>query len=235
MPHDGSPATGVGQHERFGDDRSVQECLTIMNAVIAEQRARARHLDTKTGTIAGFCATALTLNVALGLPLLREDLGATGETLARLSFGIAVAALAIAAMVAVFGVMKPMDHDDLDEDGIDAYSNRPKVITPPEELRMTWLRTLTSMAISDRAAADAKSRRSTAAVVFLALGVLGIVGQAGTLLAMSKDQTSPRPTPPRPAPDTLKPQGKSLNSPGPELRPKPDPMTRVQEGQTRDN
>ncbi|MGH2839726.1 MAG: hypothetical protein ACRDKY_02740, partial [Solirubrobacteraceae bacterium] len=164
----------------FGNDESVKQCLEIMKDVSAEQRARARHLDAKTGTLAGFSATILTLTVALGRPLLAEDLRGAGNMLIEVFFMITVIALTLAALAAIGGVLRPMGHYDLEESQIDAYSDRPKVITDPAELRMTWLRTVTDMALSDRAAGSAKSKFAVAAVVLLIVGLLGDAGQAIT-------------------------------------------------------
>jgi hypothetical protein len=171
--------------EPFGKDDSVQQCLAIMREVSAEQRARARHLDTKTGALAGFCATVLTLNVTLGQPLLKTKLAPDAHSAIRILFLIASLLLALAALIAVAGVLRPMGHEDLTEEQIDQYSDRPKVITPPEELRMTWLRTVTDMTISDRRAGGAKSIRSNAAVIALVMGLLAVAGEALTLFFAS--------------------------------------------------
>lgn len=165
----------------FGNDDSVKACLEIMAQVSEEQRSRARHLDTKTGTIAGFCATVLTLNVTLGRPLLAADLSPHAHSAIRIFFLIGSLSLAIAAFVAVAGVMRAMGVEDLTDEQIDAYSDRPKVTTPPEDLRMTWLRTMTDMTRSDRQAGNAKATRSDIAVAFLALGLVAVAGEAFTL------------------------------------------------------
>ncbi len=166
---------------RFGHDESVSECLEIVREVSAEQRARARHLDSKIGTLAGFGATALTLNTTLGRPLLEADLRSGATVVVTVSFLVAVVAFALAATVAVIGGLRPMGHDDLTDAQIDAYSDRPKVVTPAADLRMTWLRTMTDMARSDRSAADAKAKLARTATVLLGIGLLGVVGQAVTL------------------------------------------------------
>jgi hypothetical protein len=156
-----------------------------MKEVSAEQRARSRHLDTKTGTIAGFCATVLTLNVTLGRPLLDAYVTPGQHSAIRILFLAGSMALASGAFVAVAGVLSPMGHDDLTEEAIDGYSARPKVITPPEELRMTWLQTVTLMAKSDRKASAAKASRSKIAVVLLAVGLGCVAGEAVTLYLAS--------------------------------------------------
>lgn len=154
-----------------------------MREVSAEQRTRARHLDTKTGTIAGFCATVLTLNVTLGRPLLEANVSDCERTIIRWLFLVGSLALALAALVAVAGVLSPMGHQDLTNEQIDAYSDRPKMTTPPEQLRETWLRTMTDMAISDRKAGEAKGKRAKWAVWLLALGLICVAGEAVTLFA----------------------------------------------------
>jgi hypothetical protein len=179
-------AEGGGEpDEPFGIDSSVQQCIDIMREVLIEHRTRARHLDNKTASLAGFCATVLTLNVTLGRPLLSARLGASAHSAIRILFLLASLFLGLAALIAVAGVLRPMGHDDLTEEQIDQYSDRPKVTTPPEELRMTWLRTLTTITISDRAAGNAKSRRSTAAVIALVIGLMAVAGEAFTLFFAS--------------------------------------------------
>lgn len=153
-----------------------------MRDVSAEQRARARHLDTKTGTLAGFAATALTLNATLGRPLLSAEASSNCMSTIRAFFVVSVVALALAVLIAVGGVLRPMGHADLDEDAIDGYSDRPKVTTDPQDLRMTWLRTVTEITKSDRKVGNAKSLMATISVLLLAIGVLGVVGEALTLV-----------------------------------------------------
>lgn len=168
--------------ERFGDDDSVKECITIMNAVLAEQRERARHLDSKTGTLAGFCATTLTLNVVLGRELLGSDTGDLGNPIVAVCFAIAVVALTGALGLAVRGGLRPTGRSDLTEAQIDAYSDRPKVVTAPEDLRMRWLRTLTVMANSEREAGDQKAKSSKRSIGLLLIGAAGIAGEALIML-----------------------------------------------------
>jgi hypothetical protein len=180
-----APSAEPESTEAFGNDDSVQQCLEIMREVSAEHRARSRHLDTKTGTIAGFCATVLTLNVTLGRPLLTAKLSSDAHSAIRILFLVGSLALGAAAAAAVAGVLRPMGVDNLDVGQIDDYSNRPKVTTPPDELRMTWLRTLTEMTISERAAGNAKAFRSKLAVLLLVLGLVAVAGEAITLFFAS--------------------------------------------------
>jgi hypothetical protein len=175
-------AEATETEEPFGRDDSVEQCLEIVKEVSAEQRARARHLDTKTGTLAGFAATIFTLNATLGRPILETHLTSTAADLIKVFFAASVVALGLAALTAVAGVLRPMGHDDLDEEQIDAYGDRPKVITPPADLRMTWLQTVVKMTLSDRKAGSRKSTYMKVAVGLLVVGVLGVAGQALTLV-----------------------------------------------------
>jgi hypothetical protein len=175
-----TPESGI---EPFGNDDSVAQCLMIINEVANEQRGRNRHLDTKAGSIAGFSATALTLNLTLGRPLLLQPFRASGSAhgVIRDAFIASAALFAAAVLAAVVGVLRPTGTHDLDETAIDAYADRPKVITAPSKLRETWLQTLTAMALSDRKAGNTKARWSNVGVVLLALGILGLLVQAITL------------------------------------------------------
>lgn len=178
-------AEAIETEEPFGEDDSVKQCLEIMKEVSAEQRARARHLDTKTGTLAGFAATIFTLNATLGRPILESHLTSTAADVIKVFFGVSVVALGLAALTAVTGVLRPMGHDDLEEEQIDAYGDRPKVVTPPPELRMTWLQTVVQMTLSDRKAGSRKSTYMKFAVRLLVVGVIGVAGQALTLVINS--------------------------------------------------
>jgi hypothetical protein len=115
-------------------------------------------LDTKAGSIAGFSGTALTLSLTLGRPLLQQRFAASAwaHGVIRDAFLASAVLFAAAAIAAVVGVLRPSGTHDLDETAIDAYADRPKVITPPQELRATWLQTVTAMALSDRKAGNAK-------------------------------------------------------------------------------
>jgi hypothetical protein len=173
--------------EPFGNDDSVSQCLAIMNEVASEQRGRSRHLDGKAGSIAGFAGTALTLSLTLGRPLLQQRFPASpwAHGVIRDAFLASAALFAAAAIAAVVGVLRPTGTHDLDETAIDAYADRPKVITPPPELRVTWLQTVTAMALSDRKSGNAKALWSNFGVVLLALGIVGLLVQATTLAIAS--------------------------------------------------
>src|SRR4051794_27328734 len=109
------------QPERFGRPDSVEVCLEIAREVLVEQRARARHLDTKTASLAGFCATVLTLNVTLGRSLLNAHLARGAHVLTIIFFLAAALLLATSVGAAAIAVLKPMDHEDLTAESIDAY------------------------------------------------------------------------------------------------------------------
>lgn len=169
--------------ESFGEDASVVQCIEIAREIIDEQRARNRHLDAKTGTLAGFSATVLTLNATLGRPLLQDpDLSARADVFVSACFAVTLLALTAAVVLAVLGVLSPKASTDLTEKQIDQYSDRPKVVTAPEALRLTWLRTLTDMAKSDRRVGNAKAKHANRAAKALATGLVGVAGQALTLV-----------------------------------------------------
>jgi hypothetical protein len=172
------PAVAPAGPVPFGSPESVIECLAIMREVAEEQRGRSRHLDAKAGTVAGFAATALTLNLTLGRPELLQHFGGPAHAWIRDFFLGSAVMFAAAAAVVLFGVLRPMSTDDLDETAIDGYADRPKVVTPPADLRLTWLQTVSRMALSDRAAGNVKATRSNVAAMLLALGVVGLLGQA---------------------------------------------------------
>jgi hypothetical protein len=178
-----SVATEPVEDEPFGHEASTEQCLAIINEVATEQRDRNRHLDTKAGSVAGFAATALTLSLTLGRPILQQHFkgSAWAHGVIRDAFLASSALFALAAITALVGVLRPAGTKDLDEKAIDGYANRPKVITPPAQLRETWLQTVTAMALADRHAGDVKATWSNVGIFFLVLGIVGLLTQAFTL------------------------------------------------------
>jgi len=167
---------------RFDDPASVEVLLPIVRDVLAEERARARHLDQKGGALAGF--TAISISLEAGLAPTAYDgklLSCQSEAVFTVMFVLAVASLLVAAGLAIVGVLSPKDQWGVTDEQIDAYSDRPKVITPPEDLRIAELRTLTEIAKLDRQTIDSKARFLKFASLALGLGVLGISGQALTI------------------------------------------------------
>lgn len=167
--------------KRYGRPQSVAECLKIVEAIDDEARATGRHLDTKTGPIAGFAAVTLTLNSTLGAPLLKDKLEAPWEAIAHASFFLSVAALLIAAAAAVVGGLAPKQQDDVTPEFVRELAQRPAMTTDPEELRERWLVTLADIAVSDRLANRTRVRAMRVAVVALGVGLIGVAGQALTL------------------------------------------------------
>jgi hypothetical protein len=183
-----TPSTGgIDLTESFGNPDSVEQCLSILGEVSEEQRGRNRHLDTKAGSIAGFAGTALTLNLTLGRPLLEQHFGryAWAHGVIRDAFIGSALLFAVAGVTAIGAVLRPAKTKDLDEEAIDAYGDRPKVITPPAQLRETWLQTVVAMALADRQAGNAKAAWSNFGVVMLVLGIVGLLVQAVTLAISS--------------------------------------------------
>lgn len=171
------------QEESFGRPESVGQCLAILSEVGEEQRGRSRHLDTKAASIAGFAGTALTLNLTLGRSLLQQHFAdhSWAHSVIRDAFIGSALMFGLAALSAIVGVLRPSGTEDLDEEAIDAYADRPKVIMPPPELRETWLQTVAKMALADRKAGNAKAVWATVGVALLGAGIVGLLIQAVTL------------------------------------------------------
>jgi hypothetical protein len=146
---------------------------------LAEQRLRGRHLDVRTGSTIGVAATVLALNITLGRSVLDSNLARGASVLMEIFFLIAAAALTVAVLVAA-GALAPMDQHEVGAEGIEAYSSRPKVITPADDLRMTWLVSLTEMGESARQAGDHKARLAKASLILFSLGLLALLGEAIT-------------------------------------------------------
>jgi hypothetical protein len=168
--------------QRLDDPRAVKVLLPIARDILNEERARARHLDQKGGALAGF--TAISISLEAGLAPTAYDgklLDCQSEIVFTAMFVLAIASLLAAAGLAILGVLSPKDQWGVTDEQIDAYSDRPKVITPPDDLRMAELRTLTEIAKRDRQTVDGKADFLKYASLALGLGVLGIAGQALTI------------------------------------------------------
>jgi hypothetical protein len=174
--------TDFNPDQRFDDPRSVEVLLPIVRDVLAEERARSRHLDQKAGAFSGFTAIALSLEAGLAPNAYGgELLNCAAKAVFTVAFILAIGSLLGAAGIAILGVLAPQPHPGVTDEQIDGYSDRPKVTTDPADLRISELRTLTEVAIGDRKAYDKKARRLTYASIALAIGVLGISGQAVTI------------------------------------------------------
>jgi hypothetical protein len=163
----------------------VQQCLVILTFIAEEARNRNRHLDIKAGSVAGFAATALTLNLTLGRPLLLEHFNGPAHSWIRDFFLGSAVMFACAVFVTAIGVLRPMPTDDIDEAAIDAYADRPKATTPPAALREVWLQSMKTFAIADRASGDEKAKWSKWAARLLGLGIVGLLGEAFVLGVVS--------------------------------------------------
>lgn len=167
---------------RFDDPESVEVLLPIVREILAEERARGRHLDQKAGAFSGFTAIALSLEAGLAPNAYGGTLlTCQSEAVFTVMFVLAILSLLSAAGVAILGVLAPQPHPGVDDEQIDGYSDRPKVITSKQDLQIAELRTLTEVTVGDRRAYDRKARRLTYASIALGIGIVGISGQALTI------------------------------------------------------
>jgi hypothetical protein len=167
---------------RFDDPAAVEVLLPIVRDILEEERARARHLDQKAGAFSGFTAISISLEAGLAPNAYGGQLlTCQSEAIFTVMFIIAIGSLLVAAALAIIGVLSPKPQWGVTEEQIDAYSDRPKVTTPADDLRFSELRTLTEIAKRDRKTIDKKADFLTYASVALGLGVLGISGQALTI------------------------------------------------------
>src|SRR4051812_18147685 len=60
-------------------DDGIAELVRIGEAVVADERARGRQLDTKTASLAGFSGLILTIDTALATSVFKLDLGGVGN------------------------------------------------------------------------------------------------------------------------------------------------------------
>jgi hypothetical protein len=168
--------------ERFDDPASVEVLLPIARDILDEERARARHLDQKGGAFAGFTAISISLEAGLAPNAYGGGLlTCQSEVIFTLMFVLAIGSLLAAAGLALIGVLSPKPQWGVTDEQIDGYSDRPKVITPVDDLRFSELRTITEIAKRDRQTVDKKADFLKYASIALGIGVLGISGQALTI------------------------------------------------------
>ena len=89
--------------------------------------------------------------------------------------------LSAAALVAILAILRPLKYLDYEESQIDELSDHPLLTTAPEVIRERRLITETKAVVDDRKVNTRKARRSTAASILLAVGLIGVAGQAITL------------------------------------------------------
>jgi hypothetical protein len=168
---------------RRPNDGSVNELFQIVERLVDDERSRGQGLETKTSTLAGFTGAILALTATLGRDLLKLELGSVGEVVQGGLFAVAVTALAAGSVIAVLGVLRPQQRLAVARSELRRFTEFPLLSTPPVEIRGRMIRTFVDALENERQVNDRKATLSRLAGFALAVGLLGVAGQAIAMLA----------------------------------------------------
>jgi hypothetical protein len=165
------------------NDGSVNELFQIVERLVDDERSRGQGLEAKTSTLAGFTGAILALTATLGRDVLRLDLGSVGEVVQGGLFAVAVTALAVGSVIAVLGVLRPQQRLAVARSELRRFTEFPLLSTPPVEIRGRMISTFVDALENERRVNDRKASLSRLAGFALAVGLLGVAGQAIAMLA----------------------------------------------------
>jgi len=172
-----------GNSGELGERETVKLLFAYaQDNLLADERDRQRHFDTKAGTMTGFVAVALSLEAGLGAStLIDNNLDCAAMALFTLFFFIAVGALVLSAIFAVLGVLVPKPYLGVDDEELSGLANESTMNRPVGEMRESLLSTVVDVVVHGREQNDKKATKLRVASISLAVGVSGIACQAATL------------------------------------------------------
>jgi hypothetical protein len=162
-------------------EQTVAELLAMVRRMLDDERTRGQGLDGKSATLAGFTGTILALTSTLGAALLELELGSVGSALFRVLYVLSVAALGVASLVALIGVLRPQPRLALTMEEIRRFSEFPLIAAPTVEVQGTMMNTLIEALGVERALNERKARLTRIAALCLAVGFVAVAAQAVTL------------------------------------------------------
>jgi hypothetical protein len=165
------------------DQATVKELFEIVRALWDDERSRGQGLEAKTSTLAGFTGAILALTATLGREVLTLDLGQVGDPVQRLLFALAVVALVVGALIAVFGVLRPQERRAITVSALRKFSEFPLVASPPVEVQGRMIVTLVNALEHERYVNNRKAKLSRLAGLALAVGLTGVALQALVMVA----------------------------------------------------
>lgn len=160
--------------------QGVEELLKTVERFVADERTRGQGLDAKTSTLAGFAGTILALTATLGGQLFQNDLG-DAEVLFRALFIASVIALALAAALAVGGVLRPQPRLAVEMEEIEAFARFPTLAAERMEIQGQMLVTAIRSLDVERVTNDRKAAITRYAAIALVIGFLLVALLAVTL------------------------------------------------------
>lgn len=160
------------------DPAGVEALLKIAEDTIDDERERGRTLDSKASSLVGFGGLILSLNGAVAKPLFDADLGSF-ETPVKILFGIAIASLLGAVLVAVLGVLRPQRYRGFGREELHSFATFEAQTMSRLIVHQRMLGAAAHMLDTNRRLNDSKARLSKYVGVFLAIGFIAVAAQAG--------------------------------------------------------
>jgi hypothetical protein len=167
----------TGASSAAPNPEAVEELLGVAQRFMADERTRGQALETKTSTLAGFSGAILALTSTLGAALFDRDLGTLAPAV-QILFGLGVAALAAAAILAVGSVLVPQAHLGVSMDEIEHFPEYPLIATNKIEIQGQLLVTTVNALAREREINDRKASRTTYAARALVAGYVAVAAMA---------------------------------------------------------
>jgi len=167
---------------------TVEELLKLLHRLVDDERARGQGLDAKTSTLTGFSGAILALTATVGSTLFDRDLGNAAIEIRGL-FIAAVIALAVAATVAVGGVLLPQPRLTISLDDVRLFREFPLIAAPKMDVQGQMLTTAIEALAAERRLNDRKARLTRYAARALVVGFIAVAAMAVTLGATKAKET----------------------------------------------
>jgi hypothetical protein len=180
--------------EDIPNPETVDELLKLLYRLVDDERARGHGLDAKTSTLAGFSGAILALTATVGSTLFDRDLGDVAIGIRGL-FIAAVIALAVAATLAVGGVLQPQSRMAISLDEVRRFREFPLIAGPKMDVQGQMLTTTIGALVAERRLNDRKARLTRYAARALVVGFIAVAAMAVTLGATESVEADAPPSP----------------------------------------
>lgn len=156
--------------------------LAIATDAVDDERARGRALDGKAATLTGYSGLILSVNGLLAGPVFKQKhLGAVGRPLAQVFFGLAIACLLLAVLLAICGVLMPQSYRGLGRGQLRDFASLRVQGNNATWVRQSMLGALADIMGQDRPVNDCKARLIKGVAVLLAVAFVCVAGEGATL------------------------------------------------------
>jgi hypothetical protein len=180
--------------EDIPNPETVDELLKLLYRLVDDERARGQGLDAKTSTLAGFSGAILALTATVGSTLFDRDLGDADIGIRGL-FIAAVIALAVAATLAVGGVLQPQSRMAISLDEVRRFREFPLIAGPKMDVQGQMLTTTIEALVAERRLNDRKAMLTRYAARALVVGFIAVAAMAVTLGATESVEADAPPSP----------------------------------------